>query len=41
MDRLMEVLRNAQDACTDSECTDGQLADDGSGVGTTTVMVRR
>jgi len=25
MNRLMEILRDAQDACTDGECTDGSL----------------
>eukprot|EP00039_Didymoeca_costata_P018979 m.335800 g.335800 ORF g.335800 m.335800 type:complete len:102 (+) comp17677_c0_seq1:220-525(+) len=38
MNRLAEILRNAQDACTDSECTDGQLPDEAGGMGTMTMM---
>jgi len=38
MDRLMEVLRSAQDACTDSECSEDQLGEGGNAVGTTAML---
>eukprot|EP00038_Savillea_parva_P025607 m.48587 g.48587 ORF g.48587 m.48587 type:complete len:101 (-) comp7008_c0_seq1:414-716(-) len=39
MQRLLRMLQDAQDACTDGECTDGMLNDaDTGGVGTATVV---
>lgn len=38
MQRLLRMLQNAQDACTDGECTDGML-DDVTDGGVTTMTI--
>eukprot|EP00730_Choanoeca_flexa_P006214 TRINITY_DN12107_c1_g2_i1.p2 TRINITY_DN12107_c1_g2~~TRINITY_DN12107_c1_g2_i1.p2 ORF type:complete len:103 (+),score=19.72 TRINITY_DN12107_c1_g2_i1:294-602(+) len=39
VNRLLQMLQNAQDACTDSHCFENDAPDGASGMSTTTILI--